>query len=428
MTHRKIGTVRRIESRAQGCGPLIQSVSETSRPLRQQIFERVRAAGYMPRVQVAKELGISPASVTTLTSELIEMGLLEEVSAQRDQADGVRGRPAVALGVRAEARLVAGIKLSDREHTAVIVDFAGNLIADEAIPRQPGAMAMADLVDASAMLVSRLCAKAGIDSGRLGAVGLGVPGFVDSAAGTVHWSPVLSDRHVPLARAATERLGRPVHVDNDANLVTLAELWFGAGRGLSDFAVVTIEHGVGMGFVMNHRIYRGGQGVGMELGHTKVQLDGALCRCGQRGCLEAYIADYALVREATTALNWTSRETQSVNILLESLFDHAKAGNAAARSIFHRAGRYLALGLANVVNLFDPELIILSGERMRYDYLYANETLAEIRGLALNTGRPEPRIEIHAWGDLLWAHGAAALALSEVTEQLLGTAREIAAQ
>lgn len=428
MSHRKIGTVRRIESRAQGCGPLIQSVSETSRPLRQQIFERVRAAGYMPRVQVAKELGISPASVTTLTSELIEMGLLEEVSAQRDQADGVRGRPAVALGVRAEARLVAGIKLSDREHTAVIVDFAGNLIADEAIPRQPGAMAMADLVDASAMLVSRLCAKAGIDSSRLGAVGLGVPGFVDSAAGIVHWSPVLSDHHVPLAHAATERLGRPVHVDNDANLVTLAELWFGAGRGLSDFAVVTIEHGVGMGFVMNHRIYRGGQGVGMELGHTKVQLDGALCRCGQRGCLEAYIADYALVREATTALNWTSRETQSVNILLESLFDHAKAGNAAARSIFHRAGRYLALGLANVVNLFDPELIILSGERMRYDYLYANETLAEIRALALNTGRPEPRIEIHAWGDLLWAHGAAALALSEVTEQLLGPAREIAAQ
>ena len=140
------------------------------------------------------------------------------------------------------------------------------------------------------------------------------------------------------------------------------------------------------------------------------------------------MADYALVREATTALNWSTRESQSVNMLLESLFDHAKAGNAAARSIFHRAGRYLALGLANVVNLFDPELIILSGNRMRYDYLYANETLAEIKALALNTGRPAPKIEIHAWGDLLWAHGAAALALSEVTEGLLSPIREMAAQ
>lgn len=428
MRDREVRATRRIEVRSQGCGPLIPSLTETSRPLRQQIFERVRAAGYMPRVQVAKELGVSPASVTTLTSELIEMGLLEEVSAQRDAGDGARGRPAVALGVRADARLVAGIKLSDREHTAVIVDFAGNLIADEAIPRQPGAMDLPDLVDVTATLVARLCERAGISSSQISAIGLGVPGFVDSAKGIVHWSPVLSGRHAPLAAAASGKLGRPVHVDNDANLVTLAELWFGAGRSLSDFAVLTIEHGVGMGFVMNHRIYRGGQGMGMELGHTKVQLDGALCRCGQRGCLEAYVADYALVREATTALNWSSRETQSVNILLESLFDHAKAGNAAARSIFHRAGRYLALGLANVVNLFDPELIILSGERMRYDYLYANETLAEIKALALNTGRAAPRIEIHAWGDLLWAHGAAALALSEVTEQLLNAPREIAAQ
>ncbi len=427
MKDRHIGTARRIESRSQGCGPLIPSLSETSRPLRQQIFERVRAAGYMPRVQVAKELGVSAASVTTLTSELIEMGLLEEVSAQRDSGDGGRGRPAVALGVKADARLVAGIKLSDREHTAVIVDFAGNLIADEAIGRQPGAMALSDLVDATETLVARLCAKAGIDLRQLSAIGLGVPGFVDTLRGIVHWSPVLSERHVALGTAVGERLGRPVHVDNDANLVTLAELWFGAGRGLSDFAVLTIEHGVGMGFVMNHRIYRGGQGLGMELGHTKVQLDGALCRCGQRGCLEAYVADYALVREATTALNLTSRETQSVNILLESLFDHAKAGNAAARSIFHRAGRYLALGLANVVNLLDPELIILSGERMRYDYLYARETLAEIEALALNTGRPAPKIEIHAWGDLLWAHGAAALALSQVTEGLLSSGREVAA-
>jgi predicted NBD/HSP70 family sugar kinase len=118
------------------------------------------------------------------------------------------------------------------------------------------------------------------------------------------------------------------------------------------------------------------------------------------------------------------REGQSVSVLLESLFDHAKAGNKAARSIFRRAGRYLAVGLANVVNLFDPGLIILSGERMRYDYLYAADTLAEMESLMLQANRPPPRIEVHAWGDMLWAHGAAALALSAVTEALLGAGRE----
>jgi predicted NBD/HSP70 family sugar kinase len=139
------------------------------------------------------------------------------------------------------------------------------------------------------------------------------------------------------------------------------------------------------------------------------------------------VADYALAREATTALNWTHRENQSVPMLLESLFAQAKAGNATARSIFRRAGRYLAVGLANVVNLFDPALIILSGERMRYDYLYAEETLAEMESLAIVTGRPRPPIEIHTWGDLVWAQGAAALALDHVADALLGAARDGAA-
>ena len=411
-----------------GVGPLIPPLSESQRPLRQQVFELVRAAGLIPRVQVAKDLGVSPASVSTITSELIEAGLIEEVASQRPGEAG-RGRPAVALGVRAEAHCVAGMKLSDREHTAVIVDFAGNLIADDVIPRSPGPMELADILTAIETLLARVCAKAGMSQAELSAVGIGVPGFVDSAEGLALWSSVLVERDVPLAAMASRHLGLPVMIDNDANLVALAELWFGAGRSLSDFAVVTIEHGVGMGFVMNHRIYRGAQRVGLELGHTKVQLDGALCRCGQRGCLEAYIADYALAREAATALNWGHKESQPINILLESLYDHAKAGNATAKSIFRRAGRYLAVGLSNVINLFDPALIILSGERMRYDYLYAAETLAEMDNLVIPTGRPRPPIEIHAWGDLLWAHGAAALALSAVSEAILAPqSREIAAQ
>lgn len=415
-----------------GCGPLIPPLSDSLRPLRQQIFERVRAAGSIARVQVAKELGVSPASVTTGVSELIEAGLLEEVAAPRD-GDAGRGRPAVALGVRAQAHRVAGIKLSDREHTAVIVDFAGNLIANEVVARSPGAMDLPQLLAAMETLLDKVCANAGIERSALSALGLGLPGFVDSSTGQVMWSSVMAERGIGLADVASDCLGLSVYVDNDANLVTLAELWFGAGRGLSDFAVVTIEHGVGMGVVINHRIYRGAQGLGMELGHTKVQLDGALCRCGQRGCLEAYVADYALAREATTALNWVGKDGQSINVLLESLYDHAKAGNTAARSIFRRAGRYLAVGLSNVVNLFDPSLIILSGERMRFDYLYAADTLAEMDNLAIATGRPRPPIEIHAWGDMLWAQGAAALALSAVTERLLsgnrdGVQREVAAQ
>ncbi len=425
---------REEEASAQkGVGPLIPPLPDLLRPLRQQVFERVRAAGLIARVQVAKELGVSPATITTLTADLIATGLIEEVAAPRDgdaaRQDTGRGRPAVQLGVRADAHLVAGMKVSDRENTAVIVDFAGNLLADVSYPHTMGAMPLADLLATMESLLNRVCDKAGVSRHQLSAVGLGVPGFVDMEQGRVLWSSILNLRDVPLASAASAHLGLPVHIDNDANLVALAELWFGGGRSIADFAVVTMEHGVGMGLVLGHRIFRGSQRLGMELGHTKVQLDGALCRCGQRGCLEAYIADYALAREAVTALNWGHKEGQSMTVLLESLYDQAKAGNATAKSIFRRAGRYLAVGLSNVINLFDPALIILSGERMRYDYLYAEETLAEMENLVIATGRPRPPIEIHAWGDLLWAHGAAALALSQTTEAILASlGRDIAAQ
>jgi predicted NBD/HSP70 family sugar kinase len=356
------------------------------------------------------------------------MGLIAEGSAPPRDADSGRGRPAVALEVRADAHLVAGLKISDRDMSAVIVDFSGRLLGDHHVDRHPVPMTLSELISAIETLIDVVCKKAGTARHNLSGVGVALPGYIDSAGGVVLWSSVLRDRNAPAAAAIARRLGLPVQIDNDANLCALAEQWFGAGRARSDFAVVTIEHGLGMGLVLNHRLYRGAQGLGMELGHTKVQLDGALCRCGQRGCLEAYVADYALAREATTALDWTNSGGQSMSILLESLYDHAKAGNQSARSIFHRAGRYLALGLSNVVNLFDPALIILSGERMRFDYLYAADTLAEMTAHTLNTGRPLPPIEIHAWGEMLWAHGAAALALSSLTDSCLATNREIAAQ
>lgn len=403
----------------KGCGPLNMSVVD-ARSLRLQVFEAVRASGLLSRVDAGKQISVSPASITAAVAELIEDGFLQEVATQRPEGDSARGRPPVALGVRAEARYVAGIKLSDQVHTAIIVDFAGAHIADASLPRDAKNKDLNKLLNEAERVLDAALKAANKSRKNLAAVGLGIPGFVDNQTGEALWTPLLDEGGVNLRDAMQVRLALPVHVDNDANLVTLAELWYGAGRAISDFAVVTIEHGVGMGLVLNHSLYRGASGLGTELAHTKVQLDGALCRCGQRGCLEAYVSDYALIREAHIALNLGNRGVISPQNLLESLFENAKEGNQAARAIFHRAGRYLALGLANIINLFDPSLIMLSGERLRYDYLYADEVLAEMHTLTLQTGRPLPQVEIHAWGDLIWARGAAVLALEAATLDAIG--------
>lgn len=410
-----------------GCGPLLPGPPLDPKPLRQKIFEHIRAVGFAARADVTRALGVSAGSVTQLTSDLIAQGYLREADDPhkpplRDRRESGRGRPSVALCVVPGAHRVIGIKLSDERHTAVLADFAGNILAEAMLPTPPVRKSLDQICDETATLIARVLAEAGLGLDDVAAVGIGISGLVEPADGHIPWSPLLNAANLPLRAALTQRIGRPVLVENDANMLTLAELWFGAGRATSDFAVVTIEHGVGMGLVLGNRLYRGTRGMGMEFGHTKVHLDGALCRCGQRGCLEAYLADYALAREAATALDRNPRNLVSPQAMLESLFAEAKGGNLAARSIFRRAGRYLALGLSNVIQLFDPELIILSGERMRYDYLYADEVIGETLTLTLDHGRKPCRIEIHAWGDMVWARGAAALALAHVTDTVMGAA------
>ncbi|MGJ8589423.1 MAG: ROK family protein [Yoonia sp.] len=404
-----------------GCGPLLSTDSPDAKPLRQQVFEHVRATGRAARTDVTRALNISAGSATTLTADLISAGLLREVEGLPRESG--RGRPPVALEVVPEARYVIGIKLSDETHSAVLSDFAGRPVADATLPSSPGRKSLDMVLEEVDVLIDRILKAADMALPDISAVGMGIPGIVDHDTGTVTWSPFLIETDVDLRSAFVARFGVPVYLDNDTNVLSLAELWFGAGRSIADFAVVTIENGVGMGLVLDNRLFRGARGMGLELGHTKVQLDGALCRCGQRGCLEAYLADYALAREAATALDRNPRTPQSTYVMLDALFAQAKSGNEAARTIFRRAGRYLSLGLSNVIQLFDPGLIILSGERMQYDYLYSKEVLSEMQKLTLNDGRTPCKVEVHAWGGMIWARGATALALEAVTASALGDAR-----
>jgi len=404
-----------------GAGPLLPLPATEDRSLRAQAFEHVRAAGQAARTDIARALGISAGSVTALTAALIEGGFLRQVEGRpRDSArDGGRGRPPVALEVVPEAARVIGVKLGDDRISAVLADFAGQPVARLDRPVGSRRQSPDEIVAEIAALAVDLARSAGHAPEAVAAVGLGLSGIIDHEAGVVAWSPVLEGRDLPLARAVSDRLGCPAFIDNDANMLTLAELWYGAGRESTDFAVVTVEQGVGMGLVLGSKLFRGSRGMGLELGHTKVHLDGALCRCGRRGCLEAYLADYALAREAATALERLPQAQGGAHSLLDPLYARATAGDAVAAAIFRRAGRYLALGLSNVAQLIDPPLILLSGARMRYHYLYAEEMLAEMERLLLLEGRSAPRVEVRQWDDGVWARGAAALALSAVTARVL---------
>jgi len=381
---------------------------------RQQVIGVIRHAGKIARIDIAQETGVSPATVTAITSDLIQANLIEEVAPTASKGDTRRGRPRVALKIRGAAHLIAGIKISNKSITITLVDFEGTTLSEHEAPMPKPKVSSAELVRLVCDTLKTATGEIGRTVQDLSGVGLGVAGIIDAPRGFVHWSPSLTDRNVELRAQLEDLIDLPFFIDNDANLVAKAEQLFGKGRNVSDFIVVTIEHGVGMGIVISDQVYRGTRGCGAEFGHTKVQLDGALCRCGQRGCLEAYVADYALLREAD--ISSLAQERISSEEQLNALFEDAKAGNQTAQSIFHRAGRMFAMGLANIVNIFDPKLIILSGERMQFDYLYADEVLNSIKNSVVQVDVPPPEILIHKWGDLMWAKGAAAYAIEGVTE------------
>lgn len=381
---------------------------------RKVLLSKIRSAGRIARIELSDLTGISRATVTTITAELLQKGLIEEVARDSDDPEQRRGRPRVDLKIRGAAHLVAGVKISNQQLSLVLLDFEGQQVSTLETELERAVFEPQNLADIIANAITELAQKAQHTPDDISGVGIGIAGIVDAPRGFVYWSPSLTQRNVEFGAVLTTRLGLPAFIDNDANLVAVAEKTFGLGQKHSDFIVVTIESGVGMGLVINNELYRGTRGCGAEFGHTKVHLDGALCRCGQRGCLEAYVADYALLREAMTVPGADPNADSATRI--ETLLSAAKSGEATAKSIVERAGRMFALGLANLVNIFDPQLIILAGEQMQFDHLFADAVISEMRKSIVHIDKAPPEVVIHKWGNLMWARGAAAYAIDNVSE------------
>lgn len=385
---------------------------------RTRILDCVRRNGAISRIDIAEQVGISPATVTVLSADLIESGLCQDAAATV-MTPNRRGRPKTLLQLNPNATYACGVKASLHQLSVSITDFCGEVVHSHMEPVRLKGENADTIADVYAELVTSAVADSGIDQARLAGVGIGVPGFISYPDGIVYWSPVFGNGDegdgggVSFKSMMAERLAFDVLVDNDANLATVAERWFGFGRGMEDFVVVTVEHGVGMGMYANGRLVRGMRGFSGEFGHTKIQLDGALCRCGQRGCIEAYVADYAIARDAAIfepAANLD--DPVAVHHMVEGLMARAGEGDETARALVSRAGQRLGVAIANIVNIFNPPLVIISGERAGYADSVFFESLREALGkFQLIAELQQPRLEVHRWDDEVWARGAAALVL-----------------
>ena len=218
-----------------------------------------------------------------------------------------------------------------------------------------------------AQLVRDLMAEGGVGKDTVAAVCVGSPGPLDSRTGVVHETPNMGWRNVPLGDLLADKLGMRVFVENDANVAAFGEAWAGVARDSRCTIMLTLGTGIGGGIIMNGGLWRGVTDTGAELGHMTINFDGPLCGCGNRGCIEAYASATAVARRMKEAVQAGRASTLAVRIKAgeeadsEQIYNAAAAGDSLAREIFEQTGCYLGIAIANYINIFNPDCIVLHG-------------------------------------------------------------------
>ncbi|HKI55799.1 MAG TPA: ROK family protein [Trueperaceae bacterium] len=379
------------------------------------ILRLIGGAGPIARKDIVAELGLSSATVTGITRELLAQGLIRV--AERAPSRG--GRPALLLELVGEAATALGVKIAVDHLVGVRVDLEASELERYEAPFDAAAEGSVE------RLAEILDGWLGGSDGHppLLGIGIGVPGVFDAATGELD-SPLLGWRGVRLAERLEAGVRAPVFVDNDVNTLAVWERLYGRGRGHEHFIAVTIGRGVGLGIVAGGDIYRGFRGGAGEFGHVSMTADGPeegpLCTCGKRGCLEALVGDPALVAQARAAGLLAAGDGPA------ELLARAEAGDERTRAIYARAGATLGRAVSGLVNVLAPELVLLSGEGTQawpwLEPTFERELRAHLFPAAASVG-----IEVDPWDDGKWAVGAASLVLrATLTGPLEGADSDLA--
>jgi len=380
---------------------------------RLRVLEAIREGGRVSRAEVTTATGLSRSTVSTLVADLQTSGLVVE---RVDERAGARtGRPPTILALDPAAGAVLGIQL-DHPYVRVAVADLDHTILAEASRAIDVDTAATDALDAAAELTDEVLARAGVDRARLLGAGIGVAGPVDRDTGRIVATNVLPGwTEIDVAAELADRLGLPVHIENDANLGALAEAVLGAGRGARELAYVMVSSGVGCGLVLDGRLYRGAGGTAGEIGHVLVDEHGPMCRCGNRGCLETYAGGDALIE--------LLRRSHGDDITIERMVELARGGDPGCTRAIADAGRFVGQAIATLCNYLSLERIVVGGEISQAGELLLSPLREAVRRYALPAAAERVEIvagELHGHAEML---GALVLVVGRSEEALSGVIR-----
>lgn len=377
---------------------------------RADIIKSLRIYGPVARVDIAHINKLSPATVTSITTELADEHVIREVSSPKESKG--RGRPRVLIDLVPEHACVLGIKLSVNELRLMLGDLKGNIQAESVASIKTQTLDSdalnAELIhEASTFLDQHPTWKE-----RLVSLGVALQGFVDVHRGNAVWSPALALRNVNLTRALEENFQCPVELANDAYCIGYAIREQPSYSDYRNFVVLMIGYGVGGSLVVNGELHSGHFGAASEFGHTKYSPTGPLCACGKRGCIESYVSDYALYRDATAIMDLPATDRRHPSEKqMQKLTQIARDGDPRALELFQHAGHVLGYGIANIIALMSPEEVIVTGPGIRaFDFMKA-DIEASIDGALVSELAGQTKISSYPWSEDMTGKGIIALAL-----------------
>lgn len=389
---------------------LLKEINRT-RALEILLQERV-----ISRPELAKRTGLSRATIAYLVDELRSTGLVRE----QGLGDSGGGRPPMIIEVNPQAAYAVGARLRDYHWGVVLTDLDGRVIQRASVPLAglSPESAIETLVRGVEMVTAGTARNL-----LLPAIGLGTPGLVDMNEGIVRSAVDVNWFDVPIRDMAQNALGLPVYVANRSRVGALAELWIGRKHAVQHLIYIAIGTGIAAGIVIDGRLYGGANSSAGEFGHITILPDGPLCGCGNRGCLQALASDTAIANRAREQLRFApdSRLLELVDghperITARTVFAAADQADRLALQVVEETARYLGIAVATLVNLFNPELIVLGGSVGQIGHVLLEPLRAEVQARAMAYPLSAVRITTSTLGPDAGAIGAAVLVLQRLTE------------
>lgn len=327
------------------------------------ILNHLREDETVTRTTLAQLTGLNRATITRLVRDLIDNGFVHENGLQASTT----GRPAIPLALNSDAGMIIGAEIGFDSITAIVTDFKPAIVWRQQVE--------VDLSESLDTIIERACAIFGAacdyarqQAPRLFGLGLGLPGLVDTQSGTLLFAPNLHWNDVPIRHILEDCLTIPVFVDNVASASALGESYFGAAQDYNNVLYLSTQGGLGGRFVINGNILRGAGGFAGEVGHMTISDTGRRCNCGRIGCWETLASQVAVLQrvrehieagEASSLKDMVAGDLSKISIPM--MVEAARAGDAVASEVLHDTGHWLGVGLANLINAFNPDLVVIGG-------------------------------------------------------------------